>query len=146
MKPLWKKIATILAVFILCTVLASGGEKEPEDIIKHLIRERTEIMNEYFCGHINYDEASDRIREIEKDSLLQEDIRALKDYFQTDIEEVTDFEISNLEITYSDEDMVCAVATITWEVHGTSGNELIDEIYSVIMEKDEKNYKLVQFF
>ena len=33
-----------------------------------------------------------------------------------------------------------------WEVSGTGGNESIEEIYSVIMEKDEKKYKLVQFF
>ena len=83
---------------------------------------------------------------MEKGRLLEEDILAMKEYFQTDIEEVSDYEIRDIEITNADENLVCAVVSVDWEVSGTAGKEKITEIYSVIMEKDEKSYKLVQFF
>ena len=87
-----------------------------------------------------------QIKSVEKGRLLEEDILAMKEYFQTDIEEVSDYEIRDIEITNADENLVCAVVSVDWEVSGTAGKEKITEIYSVIMEKDEKSYKLVQFF
>ena len=110
------------------------------------LRARTDIMNGYFCGHISYYDALAQIENVEKGRLLEEDILSMREFFQTDIEEVTEYSITDIEITSADEDLVCAVVTIDWQVSGTAGVEIIEGIYSVIMEKDEKNYKLVQFF
>ena len=70
----------------------------------------------------------------------------MKEYFQTDIEEVTAYEITKVDITEADETLICAVVTVCWEVYGTDGEENIEGIYSVIAEKCENSYKLVQFF
>ena len=103
-------------------------------------------MNEFFCGHIQYKEAAERIEIVEMGRLLDEDLSAMKAFFQTDIEEITDYKITDVNITDMDETLICAVVTVDWMVYGTGGNESVEEIYSVIAEKCEDSYKLVQFF
>lgn len=143
-KKLAKKLALLLTVFMLSTVMASGSDAE--SVISMLVRQRTDIMNEYFGGHILYKEASDRLAKVEAGRLLDEDLNAMKEYFQTDIEEITDYEITKTEITDMDGTLICAVVTVRWELFGTGGEEHIDGVYSVIAEKRENSYKLVQFF
>lgn len=144
MKHLPKKIAVLLTVVILSTIMASGSG--PESAISMLVCQRTDIMNQYFGGHILYKEAAERIDKVEKGRLLSEDLAAMKEFFQTDIEEITDYKIKKIDITEMDETLICAVVTIEWDLYGTGGTENIEEIYSVIAEKCENSYKLVQFF
>ena len=144
MKQRKKKILAVLTAALIVIFLSSGSDIKGE--MADLIRERTDVLNGYFCGQINYYDALARIGQVEKGRLLEEDILAMREIFQTDIEEVTGYKIRDIEITNSDEELVCAVVNIAWEVSGTDGEEEIEGIYSVIMEKDEKSYKLVQFF
>ena len=144
MKHLIKKGFVIVIVISVLCLMTSGSDVKGE--MADLICARTDILNGYFCGHINYYDALEQIKNIEKGRLLDEDIQAMRDFFQTDIEEVSEYKIKDIELTNGDETLVCAVVTIDWKVSGTSKTEKIEEIYSVIMEKDEKNYKLVQFF
>ncbi len=118
----------------------------PESEISMLVARRTDVMNEYFGGHILYNEAAERIEQIETGRLLEEDLEAMKSFFQTDIEDVTDYKITKVEITDIDNTLICAVVTVDWQVYGTEGNESIEGIYSIIAEKSENSYKLVQFF
>ena len=143
-KHLIKKTAILLIVLLLSTVLASGSG--PESEISMLVIRRTDIMNEYFGGHILYKEAAERIEKIEKGRLLEEDLEAMKSFFQTDIEDVTDYKITKVDITDMDDTLICAVVTVDWQVWGKGGEESIEGIYSVIAEKCENSYKLVQFF
>ena len=88
----------------------------------------------------------ERIEQAETGRLLNEDLTAMRDFFQTDIEEITDYKIKAVDITDIDETLICAVVTIEWELYGTNGKEHMEEIYSVIAQKQENSYKLVQFF
>lgn len=103
-------------------------------------------MNEYFCGQIIYKDAADRIKNVETGRLLEEDLDAMKSFFQTDIEEIAEYKITKVDITDKDETFICAVVTVDWQVYGTDGSKSIEEIYSVIAQKYENSYKLVQFF
>ena len=136
-KHLIKKTAILLIVLLLSTVLASGSG--PESEISMLVIRRTDIMNEYFGGHILYKEAAERIEKIEKGRLLEEDLEAMKSFFQTDIEDVTDYKITKVDITDMDDTLICAVVTVDWQVWGTGGEESIEGIYSVIAEKCENS-------
>ena len=84
--------------------------------------------------------------------LLHEDLQAFHDYFQTDIEVVASYHVSVPKVTYRDEDVITALVRVKWITLGapTEENEhpLQETIsyYSVIVEKVEKSYKLVQFF
>ena len=143
-KHLIKKPAIFLIVLLLSTVMASGSG--PESEISMLVTQRTDVMNEYFGGHILYREAAERREKIEKGRLLEEDLESMKSFFQTDIEEITDYKITKVEITEMDDTLICAVVTVVWKVFGNGGEEYVEGIYSVIAEKCEKSYKLVQFF
>ena len=123
-KHLIKKTAILLIVLLLSTVLASGSG--PESEISMLVIRRTDIMNEYFGGHILYKEAAERIEKIEKGRLLEEDLEAMKSFFQTDIEDVTDYKITKVDITDMDDTLICAVVTVDWQVWGTGGEESIE--------------------
>ena len=144
MKHLPKKLAVLPVVLLISTIMASGSG--PENEISMLVRQRTDVMNQYFCGHILYKEAAERIKNIETGRLLDEDLTAMKAYFQTDIEEVTDYKITEVDITDIEDTLICAVVTVDWKLYGTEGNESIEGIYSVIAEKSDNSYKLVQFF
>ena len=144
MKHLLKKVLILAVVIAVLSLMTSGSDVKGQ--MADLISARIDVMNGYFCGHINYYDALEQIRQVEMGRLLDEDVQAMRDYFQTDIEQVNKYKIKDIELTNGDENLVCAVATIAWQVSGTEGTEEIEEIYSVIMEKDEKNYKLVQFF
>ena len=144
MKQIKKKIIAAGAAAVLALLLTSGSDVKGE--MAELVKMRTDIMNGFFCGQISYYDALAQIKSVEKGRLLEEDILAMKEYFQTDIEEVNNYKIRDIEITNADENLVCAVVSVDWEVSGIAGKEKITEIYSVIMEKDEKSYKLVQFF
>ena len=62
LKHLPKKLAVLPVVLLLSTIMASGSG--PEDEITMLVRQRTDIMNEYFCGHILYKEAAKKIEAV----------------------------------------------------------------------------------
>ena len=42
--------------------------------------------------------------------------------------------------------MICAEVTIQWETEGAGTNESYETTYDVIGYKEDKKYKLVQFF
>ena len=144
MSHLLKKISAAVSVLVLSVVMVSGSGPEAE--ISMLVRQRTDIMNEYFGGHILYKEAAARIEKVENGWLLDEDLAAMNDLFQTDIEEITDYHITEVDITNMDDTLICAVVTVEWEISGIEGKDEIENIYSVIAEKKENSYKLVQFF
>jgi len=146
MKHLLKKTAVVLLAVFICIALFSFKSDNNEKIITELVCERTDIMEGYFCGQINLNDAVRAIKQIEKGRLLEEDIRNMKEFFQTDIEAVSMYEVTGTEITYKDENLVCAVMSILWETHGINGKDKTEEVYSVIMEKSENSFKLVQFF
>lgn len=143
-KHLLKKITVIPVILLICMLIASGSG--PESIISALVSQRTDIMNEYFCGQIIYKDAADRIKNVETGRLLEEDLDAMKSFFQTDIEEIAEYKITKVDITDKDETFICAVVIVDWQVYGTDGSKSIEEIYSVIAQKYENSYKLVQFF
>ncbi len=144
MKYLGEKFLILAVVLGLFTVMASGSSVKSD--IKTLVEQRTDIMNGYYCGHITYREAINQISDVETGRLLEEDLLAMREFFQTDIEEINQYKISKIEITGMDETLICAVVTIIWQLNGTGGKESFEKVYSVIIEKKDKSYKLVQFF
>lgn len=135
------------AVFVLFTAAA---QSESEKIIKQLICERTDTMNEYFDGGTSYKEACVNLTSIEKGKLLADDIESLRSYFATDIEEVKSYKISEIEVNYEDEDVICAFVGMEWEIkcvdelYRHSDTAKIEAGYSVIAEQCDGAFKLVQ--
>ncbi len=141
----------VLAALLCVIILFSAASASSEGIVRSVIRQRTEVMNDYFSGNLSYKEACQILRSTESGVLLEEDIEALTNFFATDIEEVCGYKINNIEINYEDEDIICAFVSMNWVVRGLdelyrgSGKKEITGNYSIIIEKEDSAYRLAQF-
>ena len=138
------KLLVVIIGLGLATALASAGDDE--DVVKTLISKRTDAMNGFFASELNYKEAEALLVEAEAGRLLEEDLQHLKDYFRTDIEYIESYQISQVEFTEAEENLLCANVTIDWELEGMQGEERYRCDYSVICEKYGDTFRLVQFF
>lgn len=137
-------IFTVAVIILAATILASAGGEE--EIVKDLIKKRTDILSDFYAGRSEKKEAIEAIEEIEGGHLLKEDLQNINLYFQTDIEQTKKYDFEEVIITNSDSDIICADVTILWEAEGLSGSETFEVTYNVICELKDDSYKLVQFF
>lgn len=137
-------IVSVCILIGISSVFAAA--RSEEEILKDLISVRTDTLNEFYSGRIKKEEAIERITEIEDEQLLQEDIEKIERYFQTDIEQIKKYFFGDITITESEEKMICADVTIQWETEGAGTSESYETTYDVICYKEDKKYKLVQFF
>lgn len=73
--------ALAAAVILLCLFTGLISE-DPEYRAKELICQRTDILQAAAQGDISYAEAEQRLRKIEKDVLLKEDLGLLKKHYR----------------------------------------------------------------
>lgn len=149
-RQLFKKLLLVILLVGMAATLVSGAGRS--DLIENLVGQRIEIMNAFFNGDMNARDASEALRRVERGRLLAEDLQAMKDYFQTDVEEILDYRITVPKITYQDEDIITALVQVVWTTKGLPLGEEEEAVrtdeayYSVILEKSENSYKIVQFF
>ncbi len=149
-KLLCKRLLLVILLVGMAATLVSGAGRS--DLIENLVGQRIEIMDAFFNGDMNARDASEALRRVERGRLLEEDLQALKDYFQTDVEEILGYRITVPKITYQDEDIITALVRVVWTTKGLPRGEEDEAVYtdeayySVILEKSENSYKIVQFF
>mgnify|MGYP003369899776 CR=1 FL=1 len=136
--------AVMIAAVLAATAFAMAGSDEK--IVKDLINERTVTLNGYYDGSMQREEAGERIRKIETGNLMEQDLENIDLYFQTDIDRINEFELMNVDITESSEDMICAEVYIRWDVDTVTGKDSFMCDYEVICVKEGNDYKLAQFF
>lgn len=147
-KGIKKCVLIMVLAFVLILFSAGTGSKS---IVSSAISQRTDTMNDYYSGKMSYKEACNKLAKIEAGGILEEDVKALKSFFGTDIEEIVDYEIDEIEINYEDEDVICALVSIKWEIGSGDGLYRGSEVqnvvgsYSVILENKDNIFKLVQF-
>ena len=145
--------AMLISMIVMAAILsgsASGlafGDRK-EDTVRELVSRRTDAMSGYFSSKLSYWEAGRQLRKMEEGRLLEEDLKNMREYFRTDIEQVREYEILNVNFTMKEEDILCATVEIQWETEGLDGVDCFTEFYSVICERnpEEDEYKLVHFF
>ncbi len=145
-----KKLLLVILLVGMTATLVSGAERS--DLIENLVGQRIEIMNAFFNGGMKVRDASEALRRVEHGRLLEEDLQTMRDYFQTDVEQVVDYQVTVPKITYQDEEVITALVQVVWTTKGLPCGEEEDVLstdeayYSVILEKSENSYKIVQFF
>lgn len=150
-KGIWKKVGVIFCLLAAASFLLSAVGSS-ESIVKELISRRIDVMDGYFSGQSTYKEACRSMEELESGQLLEEDKESFKNYFGTDIEKILDYTISEVEINYEDEYVICAFVAVDWTLQGAddlyraSGKQKKSVGYSVICEKEDNCFKLVQFY
>lgn len=134
----------VLVIVLITTAFAIANSNE--DIVKDLICQRTDTLGLYYAGKINKKEAMTKISSITTDFLKEEDLANLEKYFQCDLEQLVDYKITEINVNYSDDEVICAMVNIDWKANGLKGEDNFSHTYSVICKKEEKMYKLAQFF
>ena len=140
--------AAVAAAIILGTSFGMASSDQQEAIVEDLVCRRTDAMSGYFASKLSYWEAGAQLREAEAGMQLETDLKKMRDFFRTDIEQVKAYEIRNIEFTLKEEDMLCAIVEIAWTAEGLDGEAQFETNHSVICEKQtgEIDYKLVHFF
>ncbi len=137
---------TILIVFCLLVTTAFATANSQEQIVESLISQRTDILNLYYAGEADKKETMENISNVTTDFLKESDLKNLEAYFQCDLERPIGYEFSEIDVTYYDDEVICALVTIEWMAEGIKGREDFSHTYSVICVKEENLYKLAQFF
>ena len=141
-----KKIVTVIAIAICVFFTTSFAVKDAnEDVVESLVCQRTDVLSSYYAGHEGKEETISIIEKIETGLLKKNDLENIEIYFQTDIDQVKGYTIKDIDITYEDDEMICANITIEWESESIMGKEKFINCYSVICEKKDNTYKLAQF-
>ncbi len=109
-----KGLLVLLLVFIL--ILFSSGTGS-EGIVKNALCKRTNAMNDFYLGKLTYQEACEKLSEIEQGRLLDDDRNSLKSFFGTDIEEVVGYDVRDIVIHYEDYEVICAFLSFEWKVN-----------------------------
>lgn len=142
-----KKTAVLAAVLLFMGIFtANSAACSDEAIVENLICRRTDALSLYYAGEVNKEKTMETIKAVTTDFLRDEDLENIEKYFQCDLEQLVDYEIEDIDITYSDGDVICAFVTITWKSEGLKGREDFSHTYSVICEKEENLHKIAQFF
>lgn len=141
-------ILLLHAFIIVCMYITTSFATtySQEEIIKSLICQRTDTLNMYYAGQANKKDTMEKIELITTDYLKESDLQNLENFFQCDLERPVGYEFAKIDITYSDDDVICALVTIDWTSEGIKGRENFSHTYSIICEKEENLYKLAQFF
>ena len=139
--------AAIFAAVLLGTSSGLACSRE-ETVVRNLVSLRIDAMNGYFSSQMSYKEAGELLKEAEADTLLQEDLKQMREFFRTDIGKVETFDIQNITFSVQEEDMLGAVVEICWRTEELDGSDCFTVSHSVICEKKngEDDFKLVHFF
>ena len=97
------------------------------------------------AGKITYEEGKEQLKKIEKDKLYSDDINALSEYRNTDLDKIERMDIIKLERKSNIYDRMTFYGKIKWTVSGMEG--VYDETceYHIGVDVDSGEYKLISF-
>ncbi|MCQ4635840.1 hypothetical protein NE619_03795 [Anaerovorax odorimutans] len=129
-----------LAVIVFC--LFSGfSSQDTQDAAKSLIDQRTVILQGFSQGEIPYAEAEKRLRRIEDETILEEDLADLSDKELFDASRMCSVDFKTMIKKKQFFQYITYEAEIVWDT-GTSSSEAL---YNVVVREDNGRYKLTVF-
>ena len=136
-----------VAAAVCITALALLGAAENTDVsrVKELLEKRTSVMENVLFGNITYEQGKEQLRQVEKDKLYNDDLRALSQYKNTDIESVWDMDITELKKESRIYDIMTFSCRIKWTCSGTDGTSEDTYDYIVGVDVNGGDHRLVSF-
>lgn len=134
--------AAAFACIIGLALLGASGYSETS-IVEGLIKQRTDVMDNVLTGRISFGEGKEKLKEIEGEKLLSDDLKSLIEYRNTDIDKVVKMKVINMEKKSHIYDMMTFESEICWTFDGVNGRhtEIGDYLIGVKVSDDE--YKLI---
>ncbi|MGI6731225.1 MAG: hypothetical protein ACOX5F_04895 [Anaerovoracaceae bacterium] len=140
------KIFLVPAIIIIIAGFFSGyGRQSYDKIAIDLLKERTNILQKAYYGHMELEKAEAYLSKIETYPLLSEDIQGLRsaDPACLDIIRSMEFvEIGNMSKMF---DYISFYVQIRWYMSGLDGDYICENDYVVVLKETNSGLKLSEF-
>ena len=113
--------------------------------VRQLLEKRSNIMEKTLFGEITYDEGKRQLKEVEADKLYRDDVEALTQFEDTDLERTRAMDVIELEKKSHVYDRMSFYGKIKWTISGMEG--VYDEIYEydIGVSSEDGEYRLISF-
>ena len=139
------QLAIIIALVIVLGTICANANSD-EKIVEELICARTDALGLYYAGQARKDETIEAINKCTMSYLRDSDLANIDRYFQSDVDQLIDYKITDIKVKEAQDEFIIATATINWQSKTLKGEENFTHTYSIICEKEKNLYKLSQFF
>lgn len=144
-KRYFKWILITAAVCILGLALTGAAGTHEARTVKKLLEKRSTVMESVLFGEITYDEGERQLRQIEAGRLYTEDISALREYEDTDLERIRKMDIVSIEKKSRIYDRMTFCIKIEWTIAGMDSVENITCDYLAGVDVSDGDYRLISF-
>lgn len=141
----FKWIAILAAACVLGMVLLGATADREVYQVRQLLEKRSNIMEKTLFGEITYDEGKRQLKEVEADKLYRDDVEALIQFEDTDLERTRAMDVIELEKKSHVYDRMSFYGKIKWTISGMEG--VYDEIYEydIGVSSEDGEYRLISF-
>ncbi len=141
----FKWIAILAAACVLGMVLLGATADREVYQVRQLLEKRSNIMEKTLFGEITYDEGKRQLKEVEADKLYRDDVEALTQFEDTDLERTRAMDVIELEKKSHVYDRMSFYGKIKWTISGMEG--VYDEIYEydIGVSSEDGEYRLISF-
>ena len=141
----FKGIAILAAACVLGMVLLGATADREVYQVRQLLEKRSNIMEKTLFGEITYDEGKRQLKEVEADKLYRDDVEALTQFEDTDLERTRAMDVIELEKKSHVYDRMSFYGKIKWTISGMEG--VYDEIYEydIGVSSEDGEYRLISF-
>ena len=141
----FKWIAILAAACVLGMVLLGATADREVYQVRQLLEKRSNIMEKTLFGEITYDEGKRQLKEVEADKLYRDDVEALTQFEDTDLQRTRAMDVIELEKKSHVYDRMSFYGKIKWTISGMEG--VYDEIYEydIGVSSEDGEYRLISF-
>ena len=142
-----KKVVILNLCVLFLILLTAGVYARPNTdsaTIAVLLENRIAILNHYYGGKMNYDDARINIQRITADSLLKEDLLLMEAFDGEDVDQVASFDLDIVSCQRTSYGIIKGQADIYWLMQGEKGRWDTKESYYFTAEDDQGEVKLTQ--
>jgi len=86
LKTVLRSLCAAAAIFIVGMALMSAAAGSEAAVVKNLLEKRCTVMSNVLEGKLTYDEGKRLLKEVEEDKLYSDDLKALEEYTDTDLD------------------------------------------------------------
>mgnify|MGYP006992073753 CR=1 FL=1 len=142
-----KKAVTANICILMIILLTAGAHARPakdSTQIEELFEQRIAILNHYYGGKMAFEDARSNIEKLVSGPLLEEDVRLMKAFDASGVDQVADYDLNLVSCKRSSYGIIKGQADIYWVMQGENGRWETEESYFYTAENKGDCIKLTQ--
>lgn len=140
------KFIVIPCIAVLLISICSGFGTSSEKVnVRHLIEQRTEILQQAYYGELSFEEAQNRLQKIETQPLLGEDLTALRDADPCQLDLVQKMEMSSIKRKMNLFHYQSFEVNLKWYMKGLCEDYISQGDYFIVLKTVDDIAKLSEF-